>query len=82
MLTRDPRSLPLPPIELERPLAIRPAPLAAAPAPAADDPQPPSFRCLGRRVTRHHVECLALCGIWVALVHLRAAEMLPPAWMW
>jgi hypothetical protein len=35
------------------------------------------LRCLGRQVTRAEAVCLMLCGVWVALIHLRAEGLLP-----
>jgi hypothetical protein len=52
----------------------------AGPEPAATAPA--RLGCFGRRLDRRQVGCLMLCGLWVALAHLRLADVLPLPLPW
>ena len=86
MWHQDPRQSPPPPIAPEPPTDSRPAPMnyAAPDAPtrAVAPSGPGSLQVLGYQLSVQQAGCLALCGVWVALVHLRAADLLPRLCLW
>jgi hypothetical protein len=76
---QSPPISPEPPIDPGQTYKSVPAVTAPAARPAKRDVAP-NLRLFGQPLTVQQAGCLALCGVWIALVHLRAADVVPRMW--